>query len=175
MISKKNKIIFFDMDGVLVKYVPEHYRGEDPIYFHKGSHFFQHLQADLTACAVFKMLFDDGYNCYIHSRISEPDGCVEEHTEDKMIWCHEHLPEIPDSRIILSTKSKTEALKDHDLVISKNSILVDDFNRNLNDWNHAGGTSVKYLNGINSASSFDGLTINSKDPVLQIKNFIERI
>ncbi|HOO79024.1 MAG TPA: hypothetical protein PLQ04_01415 [Lachnospiraceae bacterium] len=175
MISKRKKKIFFDMDGVLVKYVPEHYKGEDPIYFHKGIHFFRKLQEDMTACSLFTALRNSGYTCYVLSRVSEPDGCVEEHTADKRIWLENHFPDLTDDYIILSTKSKHEALKDRGLAIDKCSILIDDFNRNLNEWQTAGGVSVKYINGVNSADSFEGIHLSARQPVLELKKQIERI
>ena len=175
MIHKKKKKIFFDMDGVLVKYVREHYKGKDPIYFHKGIHFFRYLQEDMTACSLFTALRNAGYTCYVLSRVSADDGCVEEHTLDKRIWLNDHFPDLTDDYIILSTKSKHEALKDHGLEIDENSILIDDFNKNLNEWQTAGGVSVKYINGVNSASSFSGRRLSSREPVLTLKKQIERI
>ena len=171
----KKKIVLFDMDGVLVKYVPEHYKGEDPIYFHKGIHFFRNLQADETACALFNALAQDGYDCYVLSRVSEKENCVEEHTADKMIWLENHFPNLAKDHIIISTKSKPEALASHGLTIGENTILIDDFNPNLNDWGEDGGIPIKYLNGVNSPESFSGLKLSSESSIDELKNIIERI
>ena len=41
-----------------------------------------------------------------------------------------------------------------------NDVLIDDYNKNLEDWREHGGLAVKYLNGINSADSFSGPIID---------------
>ena len=41
--------------------------------------------------------------------------------------------------------------------LTKDMVLIDDYNRNLNSWINAGGTGVKYLNGENSDSGHEDL------------------
>lgn len=49
-------------------------------------------------------------------------------------------------------------------------ILIDDFNPNLRNWEAAGGTAVKYINGLNSPESFNGLCLFKTWPVEQCMN-----
>lgn len=49
--------------------------------------------------------------------------------------------------------------------LNKDLILIDDFNGNLLEWEKAGGVAIKYINGVNSESSWNGLKVRSDSVV----------
>lgn len=56
--------------------------------------------------------------------------------------------------------------------LNKTDILISDYNNDLIPWENAGGTGIKYLNGQNSADSFNGAKITLDMTPTQIKSFI---
>ena len=60
----------------------------------------------------------------------------------KHIWIKRHLM-IPENRVILSDRK-------HQFVKDKFSMLIDDKEKNINDWNNAGGTGILHRNAINT-------------------------
>ena len=56
-----------------------------------------------------------------------------------------------------SKNDAVEYIKDHEL--TRDDILIDDYNKNLTEWSQKGGTSIKYCNGINNPDSFEGIKL----------------
>jgi hypothetical protein len=79
-----------------------------------------------------------------------------------MKWVHSVIPEFDvGSHFIAVSKSKHSAITQlKGIELSKKDILVDDYNPNLLAWEVAGGTAVKYLNGINSPDSWYGYKLS---------------
>lgn len=59
----------------------------------------------------------------------------------KRAWCQKYFP---DNGLLLTPIDK------HLFVDAKGSYLIDDYNKNLDDWKRAGGIPIKILNNINS-------------------------
>jgi hypothetical protein len=96
-----------------------------------------------------------------------------EHLHDKIFSLDKWVPYIDIDHILISVTSKRDAVEyimNHEL--TSNDVLIDDYNKNLNDWRNAGGTAIKYCNGINSPDSFSGPRISC---VQSIKSMIETL
>jgi 5'(3')-deoxyribonucleotidase len=101
-----------------------------------------------------------GDTIYILTSLSDNGMIFNEHLHDKIVSFHEWFPYIDIDHVLISTGPKrdtVEYITNH--VIKSNDILIDDYNKNLEEWRAAGGTSVKYCNGINNPNSFDGQKI----------------
>ena len=135
---------FIDMDGVIAKWNPVATYDE---LLAKG--YYRDREPDFTILNEVKDLVKKGENVFILSKVlTESDFAKNEKTE----WCHENLPEIPDDHLIFVPyeKSKAEYFNELGLTpITKNDYLIDDFSKNLFDWEKSGGIGVKYMNGIN--------------------------
>lgn len=153
-----NKIdVFLDLDGVVFKYDMVDYIGDNPKYKQEG--YFKTRPLDENAYEMLKRLndSDEVENIYILSSAIIEGYTIEQNkviADDKTKNVMYHIPWFPKENIIIAiekTKPETvrEVLKRQ---ISTSDILIDDFNRNLKEWEKAGGSAIKYINNINSES-----------------------
>ena len=82
---------------------------------------------------------------------------------DKMIWIEKYLNNVPmENRLICRCgENKAEYLKSKGLQIDKNIYLLDDYTKNLIEWESAGGVGIKRLTKVadNSTGKWQGLAI----------------
>lgn len=171
-----NATLFFDMDGVMALYEPEAYMESiDTKMAYLNHGYFRERTPDAAAVRLFRKCIDpydrshphiDGV--YVLSTVpaDEPDRA--RIIADKRRWLEdyaldrtdEHEPSCfdIDERTIFAysgshPKSKVFAAEEMlGRPLTKADCLIDDFNANLKEWDNAGGTAIKYLNGINSPS-----------------------
>ena len=162
------KKYFFDADGVLFLYERDAYVGKNPRWLQKNQHYFRNLQPDRKMMKIVDMLHQrsryTGDEIYILTSLLNDGMLFNEHFHDKIASFHRHFPYIDIDHIIISTGSKrndVEYITNN--AISSSDILIDDYNKNLNEWSIAGGTSIKYCNGINDPKSFNGMKINENN------------
>ena len=76
-------------------------------------------------------------------------SCISEQCrEEKKEWLKKYLPRIPESHYILVEMGCNKALCiGHP--ISHEDVLLDDYNKNLEEWQLAGGHAIKLVNNIN--------------------------
>lgn len=162
---RPNINIFIDMDGVLAKYDRAAYEGNNPLWERRGAHYFRDLPADDYMIKAAKMLQDEDYNVIVISKLSQKYGIDREQFYDKEAWLNDHG--MRDFKFIWTRGSKSYVAKRRlGRNLGRTDILIDDYNWNLIDWESAGGTAVKYLNGINSKDSFNGPCIDpNKDDI----------
>jgi 5'(3')-deoxyribonucleotidase len=116
----------------------------------------------------------------ILTSVSNKGSLFLEQANDKIEWLHEFCPFIDTDTQFIATASNKRALVE---AISSNCnqsifpnfginhILIDDFNKNLEDWRNAGGTAIKYINGINDPDSYNGLILDiymSSDDIVEL-------
>lgn len=165
------KKYFFDADGVLFLYERDAYVGENPIWLQKNRHYFKNLEPDRKMMEIMDRLHNlcryTGDEVYILTSLLYNGTIFNEHFHDKISSYHKWFPYIDIDHIIISTGSKRDAVEYiTNNPISEDDILIDDYNKNLKEWDCAGGTSIKYCNGINDPKSFNGLRINeNNEPV----------
>lgn len=134
-----NKRIFIDMDGTLAEFKKVS-KLED--LYEKG--YFLSLKPIPSAIEIVKLLYknDDVKIFILSAYLSDSNTALNE----KNAWINEYLPIIkPDHRIFVPCgTNKSLAIKN----INKNDILIDDYTKNLFEW-EIKGTGIKFLNGIN--------------------------
>lgn len=153
-------IFWFDKDGVLAKYdyaMYESEAGAPAPWTIRNAHIYRHLDTYENMAAAFRSLYSNYGNkaekdCVLRPRVltSVSDGLtLSEHVLDGMSWCQERLHLRPSDfyACAVPKESIPVSLKRE---ITRMDVLLDDYMPNLINWQKAGGTSVKVLNGINS-------------------------
>lgn len=131
--------VYFDIDGTLGKWYTDG-RGLsyeeliDPI-----NHYFRNIEPHDMMINLARELHEKGIDVCIISA-AEKDTI-----RDKWEWIDEHLPFIPKENICFAPigADKSQFVKDNSVI----SILVDDYNKNLEQWK---GTPIKAINTVNS-------------------------
>lgn len=158
------KNYYFDMDGVLAVYDRNAYIGQNPIWLQKNQHYFKNCKPDVKmldlAYKIYMHCCESDDNLYILTSLPVNGSIFNEQFHDKIQWIAKWMPYIDISHVLISVTSKRDAVEYiNNHTLSVNDILIDDYNKNLTDWHNAGGTAIKYCNGINSPESFDGLKL----------------
>lgn len=147
------KRIFLDMDGTLanfnVKNALQRFETE------KG--FFANLKAYKGIEEIDKLILQN--NFYIISASPNSDA-----DKDKMIWLEKYLPNLKKEHILFCRLGENKAdfienkLK---IKIDNNCILLDDYTKNLTEWEKVGGKGIKRLTSIanNKSGKWKGLAI----------------
>lgn len=172
-----NRRYFFDADGVLFHYDRDAYIGDNPRWLRKNEHYFRDLEPDRKMLEVFDKLHTATRytkdELFILSSLSNNGMIFNEHLHDKLVSFNRWFNYIDIDHIIISVGPKRDVVEfiTNNLVTSKD-ILIDDFNRNLEEWKFAEGTSIKYCNGINNPNSFDGHKIYRNTPADEILQYL---
>lgn len=173
-----DKNYYFDMDGVVAEYKKEAYTGEDPLWLRKNQHYFRDLNPDRKMLEVIDRMHQrsryTGDRIYLLTSIPMNGAIFNEHFHDKISWAGTWLPYLGIDAILISVTSKRDAveyIQNHQL--SSNDILIDDYNKNLVDWQTHGGISVKYCNGQNNPESFTGPKIYRDDSAESIIKLLD--
>ena len=148
--------IFVDMDGTIARFHDENLYLER--MFEKG--FFSGLKPFDNAVEAIKHIIDNHPNAdvYVLSAAITTPYCLAE----KNAWLDKYLPNIDkEHRIFVENLSTAKSLcvpgsymykddngKYHNKIF-KNDILIDDYNKNLEEWEKDGGTAIKAKNNIN--------------------------
>lgn len=164
--------VYLDMDGVMFFYEKEAYhapKNETPLFMQKNKHYFQTVRPDPRIQKLVYKLTDNRIPVYILSHCF-PGDMLEEHTNDKWESIKRYYPRLAvPEQFIITTISKPEIIiKTQNRKLKKTDILIDDYNKNLNEWTESGGTALKYINGINNPSSFHGTCIFQEDKTSDI-------
>ena len=165
---KKAKI-YWDLDGTLAKW-KESATMED--LYHKN--YFLTLDAESGLCNVANEIGKrENIDSYIlTSYLSDSEYAKDE----KLEWTIKHVSNLSDAVLFVPYGSEkaafVEKLKHGRL--NKSDVLIDDHSPNLIAWEKAGGTAVKWCNGINNTkkSLFYGLRI---DKAAKLLDFIDHI
>lgn len=160
--------VFFDMDGVLARYDRDAYdknkgRGNGlAIYEDEPLRYFRHCEPDPYAIGLFRQAMLAGIPAYILTSV-RPD--ISWARFDKVWWLRREMPWFdPDTRLIVASGDKAQVAmaRMRRARLSDRTVLLDDFNRNLEDWARAGGRAVKYLNGVNSPGTWPGQELDGR-------------
>lgn len=153
-------MIYLDMDGVLAKYSYAMYSQDvTPKWNEEGSHAFRDVRRDdfmyLIVEQLAKLL---GSNLYVLTSVSNRSVSVRnEQIMDKMNWLIENYPMLNLCNFMsCSTHKRNTIARIKGFRLTSTDILIDDYNPNLYAWREAGGTAIKYINGINSVGFWPG-------------------
>lgn len=147
------KRVYFDADGVVAKYISTEWAW----WLEKG--IFKELEPQQEVIEAAKELQQKGYEIFI---LTAYHKSTPEVRADKLTWFRKYTPFISEKNIIFTFCGENKA----DYIpsgITKNDILLDDFNANLEMWKICQGQSIKVLNGINSKESWNGLSVSAFD------------
>lgn len=126
----KRPVIYMDMDGVLAKWNSS--ASEEEV---AARNYFLNRDMELSVIMATKILADKGYNVKVLSAAYTVRACWEKRT-----WLDNAGLDGIEAVFVPYGEPKSE------YVDSLNGILVDDFGKNLKEWN---GIPVKFYNGIN--------------------------
>ena len=142
----KKKKIFFDLDGTLARFHEEDWQDG---MFKDG--FFKILKPYKEFTRVVNSLAsEDDFEVFVLSAAPTEQGVY-----DKKVWTENNLPSVnKDNVIVMISDCKTTkpeyVRKLFGKTLTKDDIIVDDYNVNLVQWEEAGGTAIKAVNDFNN-------------------------
>ena len=146
------KKIFLDLDGTLVRFNVKNALNR----FETEKGFFANLLAYKGIENINEMAKNG--NVYIISASPNIQADI-----DKMTWIKKYLPNIPKNHIVICRCGECKALvlRRLGLVIDKNCYLLDDYTKNLIEWEQVGGTGIKRITKVsdNSTKKWKGLEL----------------
>lgn len=148
-------MIFIDMDGVIAEHVRDDYVGENPKFLQP--HYFSTCEPNPTIVAFVRLLQEFDIPYLFLSRVAPPLN-YRESTIDKHQWLSKFAP---GSNAIFTQSSKVDTAQQWlGRNLQTDDVLIDDFNPNLEEWENAGATAVKFLNGNNSPDTWHSTASN---------------
>ena len=149
------KKIFLDLDGTLAKFNVKNALER----FDKEIGFFAKLGAYKNIEEINEMAKNG--NVYVIS--ASPN---EQADKDKMIWIEKFLPNLQKENIVFCRLGENKAIiikNQLGITIDKNTILLDDYTKNLTEWEKVGGIGIKRLTSIanNKSGRWKGLAIRN--------------
>lgn len=162
--KEKNRY-FIDIDGTLAVYISKDYA------WWEIDGIFRYLQPQDQVLKAVRELIRNKEEVYIITAYHRQTPQVK---YDKIYWLGKYLPEVSLSHQIYTFcgEDKTAYIPNG---VKSTDILLDDFNKNLENWKAAGGTSIKLLNGLNSKHSWNGKTIEAHETSINIFNALLNI
>lgn len=171
------KTIWSDEDGVIAIYEPHAYKiptNGNSLFMTPNIHYFMSLDEDTRIIEAYKQLQQHDIPLHVLTNLTDSHPLYEEHEIDKIEWTSKVMPfldmttqfhaiHVPKYQFAQQTLQRS---------LCKTDILISDYNNDLIPWETAGGTGVKYLNGINSEDSFAGAKIFPEWTSEHIKDFI---
>ena len=157
-------MICFDIDGVLRVYDRNDYvQNSDGTYpYHQRGHY-ANKEADKTAVYLFNRCVKSCKgNVFVITSIPKIPTSNYVIIDD-IIWLDNKVDDFDLGAHLIAPKSDkfTHIEWIRESTLKKSDILIDDWNDNLYSWMAKGGTAIKYLNGINSAESWNGPVLDS--------------
>ena len=145
--AELNYKIYCDMDGVLSDFEPYYIKtfGSKPVF--EGDKTFKeirkvpHWWKNMTMTKDGKQLWNHLKGLRLPLSILTSNAPVKGYKEDKLAWVSKNLGS--GAKMIISTKKEK-------YVEGKNTILIDDLDRNIDAWKEAGGTAIKHTSTKNS-------------------------
>lgn len=139
--------LYVDMDGTLTKWESV------PIEVVASKGYFRNLTPEFNVLRMVRRMIaeDNGIEVFILSAVFQDDHSVCEKKE----WLHEFLPEMAEENMVFVPYGE----KKGEYVREAGAFLLDDFSRNLHEWE---GVGVKIYNGINGThGTWSGYSIRS--------------
>lgn len=142
------KRIYVDMDGTIAK-------------FHKDKNFlkrmyepgyFRHLEPYANVIKMISEFYTENIESLeLYVITGAPSCCLDRIYEEKKAWLLEHFPVFDIKNFICVPMGTNKA----DFITNINPFcyLIDDYNKNLEDWEKAGGTGIKLVNDFNDKAT----------------------
>lgn len=147
--------IFLDLDGTLARFNVKNALQR----FETEKGFFENLKPYVNIEKINELAKSG--NVYIIS--ASPN---EQADQDKMKWIGKHLFNIPTANVVICRvgENKAEIIKNKlGISIDQTTILLDDYTKNLQEWESAGGVGIKRLTTVanNKSKKWKGLAIRN--------------
>ena len=147
------KRIFLDLDGTLARFNVRNALER----FDKEEGFF----ANLLAYKGIEVVNELAKTNQLFIISASPN---EQADKDKMIWLEKYLPNISVENITLCRlgQNKAQIIQDkYNITINEECYLLDDYTKNLNEWESFGGKGIKRITFVsdNSRKLWKGLTL----------------
>ncbi len=174
------KRVFIDMDGTLCRFHDTDHNYIERMWekgFYIGLKPFEELVKAISLCADR----NPDVEFYVLSAVLETEPPFAE--DEKRQWVQEHIPQIKPERMIFvpAGADKASFIENFD----KNCYLLDDYNKNLREWQNAGGTSIKFINDINNrglgayggekGNLWDGATVRHDESAMTLCLQLEQL
>lgn len=139
-----SKKIYVDMDGTLCRFHDADHRYIEAMWqrgFYESLQPFEEFLQGLSVCIDR----NPETEFYILSAVleTEPPFIAQEKRE----WLHRHLPQLPDDHMLFVPAGEDKSA--YIGGITADCTLIDDYNKNLNEWRTADGNAVKFVNDVN--------------------------
>lgn len=176
--------VFFDMDGVLNVYDKTVYNTdnleETPEFIDPTKHYYLNVPADQRALEIFNLcLNQDNFDVYILSSCHKRSSIFIAQRNDKLAWLDKHIPTFNKNHFITIPVGKSKAEFVANMLgrerLSNIDILIDDYSKNLNEWNVLNGQGLKYFNSENTLDSYNGLTLDKQTSAQDVVDIINTI
>ena len=157
-----NKKVFLDLDGTLAKFNVRNALER----FDKEVGFF----AKLGAYKGIEVVNELAKTNQLFIISASPN---EQADKDKMIWIQKYLPNVSIDNITLCRigQNKAQIIEEkYSIKIDNNCYLLDDYTKNLNEWESFGGLGIKRLTSVadNSRKLWKGLQIKGLTELIKI-------
>lgn len=157
-----NKKVFLDLDGTLAKFNVRNALER----FDKEVGFF----AKLGAYKGIEVVNELAKTNQLFIVSASPN---EQADKDKMIWIQKYLPNVSIDNITLCRigQNKAQIIEEkYSIKIDNNCYLLDDYTKNLNEWESFGGLGIKRLTSVadNSRKLWKGLQIKDLTELIKI-------
>lgn len=132
--------LFLDLDGTLAKFNSKRNALER---FDKEEGFFADLKPYKYIEFVNELATRDNIEVFIIS--ATPN---EQADKDKMIWIKKYLNNVKDTNICFSRlgQNKAQVIKERlNITIDKDCVLLDDYSKNLFEWQNLNGIGIKRI------------------------------
>ena len=155
--------VYWDLDGTLAKWRTA--ATTEDLY---KKNYFLSLEPETELCKLAnKLVRENEVDSYILTSFLADSAYAK---YEKLVWAKKHVNELPSGKILcvpygIRKSSFVEDIEHKEL--SKEDILIDDHSPNLIAWEQAGGTAIKWCNGINDSrkSKFTGVRARAIDTI----------
>lgn len=180
----KPRRLFIDMDGTLCEWkkikldlTQEEALDKDLVWERVqevllSPDYFKNLAPQMNVVKAVRFLAKEGLvDCHILSCVME-NTPVSTPQADKGAWLDRFLPEIDDSKRIFVPNGENKSSY-VPCGASQEDFLLDDYTKNLREWN---GTGIKLLNDVNNSNNtWKGSKISYSAPYMEIAEKILRV
>lgn len=147
--------LFVDLDGTVAVWNAV---GEYEDLFKRG--YFLNLDVHENVVQGIKLLCNTGMDIYVLSAyLTESQYALREKNE----WVKTHLSFVDRRNRLFVPQNMSKPQYVNALIgkLDSNFVLLDDYSKNLHEWNAAGGLSIKLLNGLNGTiGTWKGPTVS---------------
>lgn len=147
---KKNFRLFFDMDNTLADFSKSINESKNLYESMYEEGFFLNMKPLPFLEEINKLASLCPENVYVISACIDSKYCKNE----KILWLKKYLPSACKENVIFTNvgQNKVDYInKKTGKTLSKYDILIDDYSKNVFDWETAGGTAVKFKNSFNTS------------------------